>query len=406
MRAVALFAVVLSLLLPVGAHAQDETIAPKDAKAEAARMFAAGDQAYAAGKYLAAAGAYEGAQKLHPDPGITFSIAQAYRRHYFENEEVVWLQKARELYKRYLVEQPSGGRRAHAVTHLNNIAVILASRGAAVAPEDGQPGGGGQDGPTPRATRGTEILVASTTPKASASIDGGPAGDVPVVQGVTPGLHRIRVTAVGHVDRVLDVIASEGKLAIVPIDLEPLPGSLRVRATIDDATVWINGRHRGVLPASARISLAPGRHTVAVSASGHDLYERTVDVGPGEEHAVEAELSASRMRIAAYATFASSGAFLIAGAVLAGVAADAESQAVDARSGTTRGRALTPTERDRSNEALERRDLTRTLSGVSFGAAGVSGLTGTLLFALDNPTPNEPEGAAPQGAAFAWYGTF
>ena len=77
-------------------------------------------------------------------------------------------------------------------------------------------------------------------------------------------------------------------------------------------------------------------------------------------------------------------------AVPALLALAAEGEAEDARAGTADGRALSPAEAARSNDALERRDRYRALALGSFGVSAVAGVTGTLLFVFDNPVPGPP----------------
>src|SRR4051794_3084418 len=77
--------------------------------------FQAGATAYAAGEYLAAIQALESAYALTPLPAIAFSLAQAERRQYFVAHEPPYLLRALELYRRYLDQVPTGGRRAAAL---------------------------------------------------------------------------------------------------------------------------------------------------------------------------------------------------------------------------------------------------------------------------------------------------
>lgn len=340
---------------------------------EAKRTFAAGDQAYAAGQYLAAARAYENAYALHPLPEITFSTAQAYRRHYFEDTDITWLEKAKSLYRRYLEEEPKGGRRDHAITHLANIALLLAANQTPTS-EDGRP------------AALTELLIASATPGATASIDGAPPRNVPVVQKVTATTHRVKVMAPGFFDTEMDAVALEGRLSIVPIDLKPRPGALRVVAT-DDADVWIDGRLVGQAPLAKALELSPGDHSVSVTARGRRPVSRSVTIERGKPETVRVELQTSDQRVAAHWSLAGSGFFALVGGAMAILAGVSEVQAEDARAGLAEGRALTPAEAADSNEALARRDLARTLSFASFGVSAAAGVTGTLVFVFDNPVP-------------------
>ncbi len=359
---------------------------------EAERAFRAGDQAYAAGQYLAAARAYEGAHALYPLPSITFSMAQAYRRHYFEDRDIAWLQKAEVLYQRYLQEEPKGGRRDHAITHLGNIALLIAAHQA--RPQEGE-----------RSAALTELLISSTTPGALASVDGGEPQEVPVVQKVTAERHRVTVSAPGFFDAEHDVIAIEGKLGVVPIDLEPRPGSLRVFAD-ESAEVWVDGRRIGRAPMQTAVDLPAGNHWVSVSAPGRRPESRSVTIERGRFHTVQVELEASDQRVAATWTLAGAGAFALAGSVLAILAVSAEGDSEEARSGIDRQRSLSPDEAATSNDALARRDLTRSLSLVSFGISAAAGVTGTLLFVFDDPLPQAATGDTASTYGLGYVGAF
>lgn len=94
-------ALVFSLLLWASPAVADPT-------SEARTLFDAGQQAYGAGYYLEAARAFQQALELVPNPAITFSLAQCYRLQYFVDRRGEHLQRAVELYRRYLSEAPKG----------------------------------------------------------------------------------------------------------------------------------------------------------------------------------------------------------------------------------------------------------------------------------------------------------
>lgn len=390
-RALALLLVTAAGLL----HAA-RALAGDPKREEAARAFAAGDQAYAAGQNLAAARAYEAAYELAPLPGMTFSIAQAYRRHYFEDPDIKWLQKAQELYKRYLEEEPKGTRRAHAVTHLGNIAVLITEH---ERKERGEESGAAS-------AAATEFLVSSTTPGATASIDDGPPQPVPVVQKVTPGPHRVIVSAPGHFALDREVTAFEGRMSIIPMDLAPQPGKLVV-VTDPAASVWIDGNLATRDASREPLEVARGTHVVSVTRSGRTTDSRTVRVDGGETKTLNVELETSDQRSAAYWLLGISGAFTLAGASMAILAAVSESEAIDARSPLTEKRALTPEQARDSNEALERRDLARGLAIGGFGAGALAGITGTFVFVFDNPLPaTAPDRDSASAYGLQFVGTF
>ncbi len=370
-RTTGLLACVTAALWLLGgvAHAGD----PK--REEAARIFAAGDQAYASGQNLAAARAYERAYELTPLPAITFSIAQAYRRHYFEDPNVQWLEKSQALYQRYLREEPQGPRRAHAVTHLANIATLLAEHASK------ERGEGMASALSP-----TEFLVSSVTPGAVAQIDDGPPQPVPLVQRVLPGPHRVKVSAPGYFELDQEVEATEGRMIIIPTELRARPGTLRVD-TDPDADVWIDGRLVARGDKAKAIDLPAGNPLVSVTAFGRRADARSVRVDRGRIESVRIDLETSDQRVASYWLFGTSGALTIGGAAMAILAAVSESRVTSERAGLLQGRALTPEQARESNEALETRDLARGLAVGGFAGGALVGLTGTFVFVFDSAPP-------------------
>ncbi len=89
--AVALLALVVALGAPRPAAAQEDKVA------QARKFFDAGRMAYESGQYLAAATAFEQAYVVTPLPPIAFSMAQAYRKRYFEDRDPAKLKRAVDL---------------------------------------------------------------------------------------------------------------------------------------------------------------------------------------------------------------------------------------------------------------------------------------------------------------------
>jgi hypothetical protein len=162
--------------------------AQADAVERAKTSFKAGATAYAAGEYLAAIQALDAAYALTPIPAIAFSLAQAERRQYFVAHERAHLDRAVMLFRRYVDQVPSGGRRADALdalSQLEPLAATLPSSGTPAAPAESND------------VRRTRLMITSEAPGASISIDGGPPAPSPLIREVSPGKHQVEVTAEG-----------------------------------------------------------------------------------------------------------------------------------------------------------------------------------------------------------------
>ncbi|GMV19771.1 MAG: hypothetical protein AMXMBFR56_79950 [Polyangiaceae bacterium] len=342
-----------------------------DGQAAAARRFAAGSQAYRAGKYLAAARAFEESHAQKPVAAVTFSAAQAYRRQYFVDADFAWLERAKLLYRRYLDEQPDGGRREHAVTHLYAIELLLARRTS-------------DERPPPQALP-TQVLVSCEATGARISLDGGPPRVAPLVQDVTPGQHRVRVTAPGHRPEERRVLAVAQRLATVTVELTELPGEVLV-VTAPGTEVWMDGTRVGVAPLPP-LDTSAGVHSLTLMRSGRRSVSRSVRVARGARTTIEVDLQPSDQRLAAHWTLGGSAALALGSAVSGTLALLAERDAKSLKDDISAGRTLSPAERDRYNASLERRDGFRTASVGLLGAALVSGSVGALLYVFDSPAP-------------------
>src|SRR5262245_25582569 len=79
--------------------------APSTPEAEAARLYEQGTVEYSLGKYDEAIKAFEDAYRLTKAPGFLYNIAQAYR----QKGDCA---QAKQLYQRYLKDEPSAPNRA------------------------------------------------------------------------------------------------------------------------------------------------------------------------------------------------------------------------------------------------------------------------------------------------------
>ena len=219
--------------------------------------FKAGATAYAAGEYLAAIQAFETAYELTPLPPIAFSLAQSHRRQYFASRDRAHLDKAVALFRRYVEEVQSGGRRADALDALSQLEPLAALAGAAAAPA------------AQRRARPTRLLITAEAPGAQLSLDGSPPAPSPLIREVAAGPHRIAASAPGFFPLEREVTAVAGELVPTSLALRERPSKVGA----------LCARGRGHLLDGAFASRGGDRVALTSSSGSHQLWWRGPDTG-------------------------------------------------------------------------------------------------------------------------------
>lgn len=349
---------------------------------EAKRFFDAGAAAYAAGDYRAAIQAFEAANTVKPLPAIDFSLAQAERREYFASHEPRHLERAIELFQKYLRDVKTGGRRADATDALAQLEPLAAAQ----AQEDAV----ALATATAALSKKTRLMVRSPTPNARISLDGAAGVPTPLIAETTPGPHRIRVKASGYFSVEERTRAVSGALVPIEISLRERPAFV----TVDEgmgADIYVDGTLTNAV--AGRLELAAGRHWIQFAKKGHRLTSVPVTLGPGETRHVGTELSWTRQRVAAVTLLGIGGASVVAGLTLTGFALRQESRALDIDAERDTG-TITPSQRTAYEDAAQKRDRLRigAITALSVGAGSV--ITGLFLHQFDRQVPRE--GVAPQ----------
>jgi tetratricopeptide (TPR) repeat protein len=375
-------ALVLAIAGDIGAQE-----APDRERAKAS--FAAGATAYGAGEYLAAIQAFDAAYALTPLPQIAFSLAQAERRQYFVDRAPEHLNRAIELFRRYIAEVPRGGRRADALdalSQLEPLAVALGAQGNVVAPEV-------------RVARQTRVMITSETPRAEISLDSAPTSRSPLIREVSPGKHSVEVRAQGFFPAQREVMALEGELISVEVPLTERPSTLVVVARAD-ADVWLNGRFIGRAGQRREFELPSGKHRVTVAKKGHRVWSRTLTLGRAERREVVVTLPPTAQRVAASGFFIGGAAALSSGLVLSALAIRAENRAETFLGHRQYGNVSEAQLSSYESDVAER-DRFRIATGVCWSAALGLLLSGFVLYELDEPTPQALYRAPDPRDAFA-----
>jgi predicted RNA-binding Zn ribbon-like protein len=356
-----------------------------DQIARAKTLFDLGAKAYDSEQFPAAIQAFLEAYRLSQRPGPIFSAAQAYRRiHATDRSNAEALRQAVRYYKEYIEKQKAGGRvgeAQQALRDLEPLLVQLASVPAGSAPVA-----------TPTTTLDvkpkTRLMVSSPTKGAMASLDGGEPAEMPLIQELTPGTHTLRLAAEGYVDDEREIIAVEGEVYGLDINLRERSAFLTLRTT-EGAQVLVDGRPEGVAPLLKPIEIAPGTHVVTLTKTGHQPYSAELELRRDQKRPLDAPLDLTSQRYASFVTFGAAGVGLLGGAVLTLIAFREEEVALEIERIKDAGN-ITEKQRVSHDDAIANRDTLRGAAISSFGAAGLLALVGAGLFFFDRPTPGVP----------------
>jgi hypothetical protein len=362
---------------PAWAEAPDPVASASSENVERAKeSFRVGAAAYASGEYLAAIAALDSAYALAPLPAIAFSLAQAERRQYFVDRQVEHLVRSVALFRRYLEQVPSGGRRADAIDALAQLEPLTTRQPAAPAP---LPSAGGR-------SSSTRLLVIAEAAGARVWID-----DVELVGQmiceVTPGNHRVVVRAEGYHDAEREVTAVAGELIPVSMVLAELPGTLQLSAP-DDAEIYVDGAFVSLGGQGVALPVASGHHKVSVAQNGHRMAVHEVDVPRGGSRELDVELEPTGQRMTSHVLLIGGAVTLGAATFLTVMAAVSEDAAQEFLVKSEREN-VRPAELVRYQADLQRRDRYRTMAGINFAASLGLLVTGLFLHELDQPRAEE-----------------
>jgi hypothetical protein len=359
---------VLSALLALTSQSFAQS-APDLERAKAS--FKAGANAYAAGDYLAAIQALEDAYAISPLPAIAFSLAQAERKQYFQDEQRVHLERALALFRRYLAEDARGARREDARLAINQLEPLLGAKPSAQEPA------------AKALARPTRLMIVSDAPGARITLDDGTAAASPLIREVTPGKHHARVQASGYLDAERDVTALSGELLLTEVRLTERPGTLFVSAPAA-AEVYVDGVFVGQGGGMVTVSLAPGAHQLNVAQQGRRLARRDIRLERGKTHTEIVKLEPTTQRTLSELLFIGGGAAIGASLVLSAFAVRSENRAEDflqeyRHQNVDSGKLVA------YNASLVERNRFRSAAGVSVAGAFGMFITGLFLHELDQP---------------------
>lgn len=134
-------------------------------------------------------------------------------------------------------------------------------------------------------------LEVSVTPEdAEVSLDGSPEEARGRVRSILldPGDHQVAVSAEGHATHRFRIHALPGEHLTREVNLRAAPAVLVVVSSVGSAAIAVDGAERG--RGRAMLALEPGRHHLRVTADGHHVLDRVVDLEPGQRLELDAAL--------------------------------------------------------------------------------------------------------------------
>ncbi len=366
-------AMVLVMVAALATPAAGQPSVTPAEKAKAEEFFRAGERAFKEGQYSIAAQALEEALKIYPVPPIVFSTAQAYRLQYFADKDAGWLKRSVELYRRYISEVKSGGRRDDAVANLADLEPILARIEAETR------------GPIEMKKMGeaTQLMVSTNVEGAKTFIDGQPAS----LRGVEPGEHVVRAEAPGYFPIEEKRRAVEGRLVIAELILKPKPAMLRLR-TEGGARLAIDGRPVNQ-SLSQPVELAAGKHLISVTRRGRHAWAREITLKRGQQLEVKAPLRTTTQRKVAWIVLGTSLVAFGAAGFTGFQALSADGKASDLND-KLMAEGLTVDELAEYERQKARRDDKVDQTLLLGGAGAAIATTGVLMILFDNPSAEAP----------------
>jgi hypothetical protein len=159
-------------------------------------------------------------------------------------------------------------------------AVLLAVSG--VAPAQRAPSVAGRPG---------TLEVGSTTVGATVSIDGNKVGTIPLgapLSTLSPGEHTIKVEKPGFAP-FIDVFKIDRKKPTrVDVELVAVAGVLKVKANVEAARVYVDGKFVGEAPLTSEVQV--GARAVQVSKGGFKDFFQNVSAVAGQEVNLDVKL--------------------------------------------------------------------------------------------------------------------
>lgn len=228
------------------------------------------------------------------------------------------------------------------------------------------------------------IMVMTQAEGAEVLLDGKTKKEAQLAVEVSPGKHRVKVSAVGYFDDERDVTAVDNNLVPVDVQLREKPAQLSLDGT-KNADVTVDSRPVGSTPLTGPVLLSSGTHLLVIRKNGYKAYAEEIEVARDQRKTLKVELKATGQRIVAESLLISGGAAVIGGVVFSLIAGSQQHRGtlILDKSNTQN---LTEADKLDYYSARDSRDNWTKAAVVSFGVGAAALVTGVVFYAFDQPT--------------------
>jgi hypothetical protein len=249
----------------------------------ARERFSAGAALVRNAQWAEALAAFEESSRLRPHPITTYNIGACERA--LGRYTVAQATLARALTEEATIGTLPESLRAEAKAYLAEIERVLVHVKLTVAPSDAAVAVDGRPLQTVDRPDGGMLLVAGRRPAGRGETL--PAKSVELV--LDPGTHLFTLSRKGFSDHIANRTFAPGASATLVLNLDKLPGTLRISSNQEKSLVVVDRIDVGYAPVT--IQRPAGPYVVAVEKAGFNSYEARVKVNPGEDTDIRATLS-------------------------------------------------------------------------------------------------------------------
>lgn len=252
--------------------------------AEARRLFSKGAALVQSAQWAEALGAFEESSHLRPHPITTYNMGACERVLGRYTVARVRLQRAIEGEPGVAGKLPDSLRN-EAKAYLAEIERLLVHVDLKIAPADATIAVDGRPLQITTSPDGAQLFVAGLRPAGRGEVL--PAVHAKLV--LDPGAHLFTLSRKGFSDQVVTRTFKPGARPSLALNLDELPGKLRISSNEQQSVVRINRSDVGYAP--AEVERPAGAYLVRVEKPGFSSYETTVRVNAGEAADIKARLS-------------------------------------------------------------------------------------------------------------------
>jgi len=292
--------VLLAICITIAALAGRVRADDADALKKAQSFFDQAQTDYLQGHYDEAAKEFQDAYAARPFPQFLYNVGASFHLKGKKTSDVEAYGKAVEFYKKYLSEEPNAADKAKVE---KAIGVLEAEIKRLKEPGAGSGAGSAAAGPSQEVlslgdvkVRGL-VVIESEPQGATIYLDDMKKGAFATTpwSGSLDGEHKIMLEKKGYRPVDTTIIADPTKLVVYKggMSQDSYLSWLDITSNVAGADVFIDDKSVAPRKAPTGTNVAPGKHTVWVSAEGYDEYQEAIDVAPGQNYTVKALLKGS-----------------------------------------------------------------------------------------------------------------